>query len=118
MQDWEELVDNLGGVNDATPLMRANNKWYWDDAYGGSATQWGSYDPPVSERSGFDLYPLGMATASGTPTLYSVASMFWTPDQDYPGSYRCFAMSAGYPGVNLSASGYEYNSLSVRCIKK
>jgi hypothetical protein len=34
MQDWGDLVDNLGGTTDATPGMKANNKYYWDEYQG------------------------------------------------------------------------------------
>jgi uncharacterized protein (TIGR02145 family) len=112
MQDWEELVDNLGGVADATPLMRANNKYYWDESYG--ATQWGSYDPPVSGRSGFDIYPLGAANTGERTYTYSTGIKIWSSDGN-----KAFRMHNGYPGIDLiTGSSWAFDFLPVRCIKK
>jgi uncharacterized protein (TIGR02145 family) len=119
MQDWVDLVDNLGGDAAATPLMRANNKWYWD-YYG--ATQWGSYDPSVSERSGFDIYPLGAVNSGEMQYAYSTEAKIWSSDLNNPPSgqdYKAFRMHSGYPGIDVTyGSSWERDYLPVRCIKK
>jgi uncharacterized protein (TIGR02145 family) len=121
MQDWKDLVDNLGGTTNATPSMRANNKYYWDEHYG--ATQWGKSDPPVSKRSGFGVYPLGAVNSGERQYWYSIGTRIWASDNVRPsmsiGDYKAFEMNNRYPGIDLTyGASYEFDFLPVRCIKK
>ena len=118
-QEILDLVDILGGDPGAEPYMRANNKYYLEP---GSIypMQWGEVDPAVAKRSGFDLYPSGMANSTGALAGYSYEVRFWTSTvmtPGYSGYSSTFRLDFSYPGFTLNNGNIHLDYLHIRCMR-
>jgi len=103
--DWNILIDYLGGETNASRAMKETGTFHWD------------YDPGNNNLSGFTSLPSGRRYLSNDFSGISIYSTFWT-SSDYSEAsagflYLYYGDYKVYKGVNLKNNGY-----AVRCIKE
>jgi uncharacterized protein (TIGR02145 family) len=107
-QEFEILINYLGGIKNAGKVMKSISGW--DEKYASNG----------NNISGFNALPTGMRTETGFHMGYSQYAYYWMSDQreDY---YADF-LSLGWQGGNdnsaiIFTTGYKQYGLSIRCIK-
>lgn len=104
--DWNTLVDYLGGEESAGKLLKE-----------GGSRHWLYTNPDITNESGFTALPGGYRNNYGTfGSLYS-SGYFWTSTQGDASNTAFYrSMYYGYSNVDKGISSYK-TGFSVRCIK-
>ena len=104
--EWNELIDNVGGADIAGKELKTTNGWY-NEGNG-------------SDRYGFSALPGGYRLKGATFQDNALAGMWWTATEYY--IYMMSYQSDGAMGGPMSDEGSFDESmktmgLSVRCVK-
>ncbi len=120
--DWQQLVDFLGGEELAGKKMKSTKYWTYEEYIWEDEDDYDNYT--IEERtgngtneSGFDARPAGDIDAHGAIIDYPTSlAFFWSSTPKINDAYY-FKLSAS--GDDLKKSWRSHNSgLSVRCIKE
>jgi uncharacterized protein (TIGR02145 family) len=105
--EWRDLIDYLGGANDAGNKIRSTGTTYWN-----------SPDPGTNNSSGFSALPGGYRNYDTDPRFFAINTFasFWSTTQ-YPSSpndaANFFVSDTGI-GINYPDKKRGY---SIRCIR-
>lgn len=104
--DWDQLIDYLGGPNEAGEKMKAMDSTHWKNPDGGG-----------NNLSGFTALPAGYRGVDGNFLDLGVLTFFWSSSEEN----QFYAWSRGfyvnYTGIYRNLSNKNF-AASVRCIKE
>ncbi len=104
--DWNVLINNLGGANNAGGKMKTTDMYYWASPNIGG-----------SNLSGFSALPGGNLSYLGTFSPLGGNAVFWSNSVfDINESYVC-TLYYGSTDAGIAGSNPIKNGLSVRCVK-
>ena len=107
-QEWEILINYLGGINNAGIMMKSISGW--DEEYASNG----------NNISGFNALPTGMRTETGFHMGYSQYAWYWTSDlyKEYSANYLCLGWldDNNESGIVIGAH-FKQEGMSIRCVK-
>ncbi|MEC9486234.1 MAG: fibrobacter succinogenes major paralogous domain-containing protein [Prosthecochloris sp.] len=104
-EDWQELVDHLGGYDTAGGSLKQNNRDHWKSPNAGA-----------TNHSGFTALPAGMRTLYGDYMYQQTHSYYWTASQ-LNQKLAC-VFSLNYFGPGIQKTGFPLGTgASIRCLK-
>lgn len=109
-QDWQSLIDFLGGSNIAGSKLKEAGTYHWITDY------------PASNESALSVLPASGRLGPGWCCCLGERSYFWTttPSSTPPQNHsKTIQLKSGYPDDNKVFIDYEWNyaGFSVRCLK-
>lgn len=98
--EWNELINNLGGMPKAGEKMQTINVWKERD----------------DNNDGFSAVPAGFRGVNGTFYYRGEAAYWWTSDSDNIKESKFYTLDFNNNSLYYSFSG-KRNGMSIRCIK-
>ena len=102
-KEWEQLINYLGGTENASYSLKSKEGWEWNGEVKGS------------NRSGLNILPAGIHAFYGFIQLKNQAS-YWSSSKSGTDGYYLFSLIRSYDGVGIDVFS-QSTGLSVRCIK-
>jgi uncharacterized protein (TIGR02145 family) len=103
LEDWQKLIDYLGGAGVAGQLLKHDSGWGGD----GNGTN----------QSGFEGLPGGFKGYDGISYSAGYMARWWTSTEKE--GYFAFGLDINFDQNNINIStGYKQDGFSVRCIKE
>ena len=108
-KEWEELLENLGGVWKAGKNMKSNNGWnaIGDFHYNGNGTN----------SSGFSAVPGGEYNFDATCTSLGIRGNWWSSTSEREGTAWYIMLTSPNEHVTWDKNGNKKCCYSVRCIR-
>ncbi len=106
-EEWEELIDFLGGEYVAGKKLKSSNEWLVEDNENLSG----------NNKSGFNALPGGMGTSKYDCNFVGEVGFWWTSTKYKSTYFITKGMKSSHNKVITSAEEPSFIGCSVRCIK-
>ncbi len=101
--DWKDLINSVGGSNDAGIHMKSKGEW--------------GPDADADNSSGFSALPSGMRDANGDFYHLNQSASWWT-STEWIGNKVCTFVLEGGQNFCIDYPGNKDEGYAVRCVKK